>query len=341
MRHNLKAGGIGLLAIAVALAMLVAPVMAAAPTVDTETTDTATTSDLTDGTTINFSANSSTKSYIEGSFDSTNASIEIVDPATGEVHASNDSAAMKQTFSNSTSSTYYYAWNMTHSSLATMPMDAGQNKSVTIRFINDTSLESPDTTEITVYLQNSDDRAVVYAGDGAAAGTVTGLDVTTETDDGIPLFGSNSSTTTIEADNVGLGTNATGTTVHVIAANTSGEDPFTEATDSKWGGSYAESELHKGHRLNIAGHKHAVFHTSTPDYLVDGYTYATTDEINGHDAYTVHVADDYSGESSLDITTKANEKYGPVEGLFVKSAAKDGTLSNSFLASTGTTGAVV
>jgi hypothetical protein len=330
MTRPLRVGGIAAFAILATLALLVAPAMAAAPTPDSETANSPTTSDWTDGTTVpSFEANSSNTSYIEAQFDSTNASIEILDPNTGEVHASN--STLNQTYADATNNTWHYAWNLSHDALATMPMDAGENKSVTVKFINDSNHANPDTTEITVYLENQDDRAVVYAGDAADAGNITGLSASTAVDEGWFGLGSTSATTTVEADNVGL-VNASGTRIDVIVANTSGEDSFSEADDQALWGSYDTGEFHKGHQLHIANHNHAVFNQEAADYVVNDYTYAVTSTINGNDAYRIHVADDYSGESTLDVKTVANDKYGPWESMTIESAAKDGVLANSFLA---------
>lgn len=318
MTRTRRVGAIVAVAFFVALAMLAAPGMAASPTTDSETTDTSTTSDLTDGTVLNgWEANGDNYSWIEASYDSQNASVEIEDPDTGVIHASNSS--MKQTAAvdtdaSGTNDTWYYAWNMSHSELETMPHGASENKSVTIRFINDTSLDNPDTTEITVYLEAVDDRAVVYAGDQAAAGNVAGLDAETENKSSrLPDFLSSSddSKTTIRADNVDLGNNASGTEVHVVAANTSDADTFSEAEDGGWFASYGEGDYIPTHQLHLEGHKHAVFHSSAPtEDLATGYTYAETSTLGGHDAYTIHVDDDFEDQTTLDVKTVANEKYG-------------------------------
>lgn len=316
-----KAAGV-LIAIAVVLSVAVGPALAVAPTVDTETTDTSTTSDWTDGHTVtNFEANSSNTSYIEANFETDNASVEIVDPDTGVVHASNTSDSMEET--NTTNN--YYAWNLSHDELATMPMDAGENKSITVRFINDTSVENPDTTEITVYLENQNYRAVVYAGDEAAAGTVTGLTVDNTNESTLFGFGSERAQTHITADNVGID-GANTTEVTVIAANTSDADPFTDAEDRKAFGSYESGDFFGAHQFSIEGHDHAVFMSEAHEDVADGVTYATTGTVNGHDAYTIHLADDYEGETEVDVATAANDKYGFFTAFSVERNAMGGTL---------------
>lgn len=164
----------------------------------------------------------------------------------------------------------------------TWNQDASENKSVTIRFINDTFVDNPDTTEITVYLENTDDRAVVYAGDEAQADNLKAVDVTSEEASGIlATVGIEEDTHTVEADNAGLGNNASGTTVHVIAANQSGVDAFSQAEEKTFG-SYDEGDFMKSHLLEIEGHTHAVFNEDAPtEDLADGYTYGEATTING------------------------------------------------------------
>lgn len=318
-------GAVGLAAIML-LAMAAGPAMAAAPTVDTETTDTSTQSDVTDGSNVTgFEASSDNNTYLEASFDSTNASIEIVDPDSGVVHASNDSDAMTQTAavdsdSDGTNDTWYYAWNVSHDELATMPMDAGENKSITVRFINDTSLDNPDTTEITIYLENVEDRAVVYAGSEAAAGNVSGVEVTSETDEPfIGLFSSAEDSTTVEADSVDLGNNTSSTTVTVIAADTGGADVFGQAEASKLVGSYGAGDYMSSHALVIDGEQHAVFSgagEAPTDELATDVTYAETTTVDGEDAYQITVGDEHSG--AVDIETRANDGYGAYESFQVR-----------------------
>lgn len=331
MTRTIRVGGIATVAVLLALAMLVAPAMAAAPTVDTETTATSTTSDWTDGSSVNgFEANSSNTSWIEANFDSANASIEIVDPDTGVVHASNDSDAMGLTKNDSSgdgsTDEWFYNWNLSHDELATMPHDAGENKSITVRFINDSSMDSPDTTEITVYLDAVDERAVVYAGSEAQAGNVADVDASTEQPEGIlATVGIKSDSHLVEADNVGLGNNSTGTTVTVVAANTSGVDVFSQAEDKKIG-SYEEGDFMKTHTLSIEGHKHAVFMGPAPtEDLADGYTFGEATTVNGHDAYQIHVDEDYDGQSNIDVSTSAND--GPFFTFDIKSDAYGGAIN--------------
>lgn len=320
----MRVGGTVAVALLVALAVLATPGLAAAPTVDTESTATTTTSNVTDGTVIaGFEANSSNSSYLEANFDSANASVEIIDPDTGVVHATNDSDGMEVT----NSSENYYAWDIGHDELATIPHGANENKSVTIKLINNTDVDNPDTTEITVYLETVDDRAVVYGGAEAAAGNVGDVDVTTEVDEpplGLSILGSNSSTTSVSADSVSLGNTSEGTTVHVIAANTSGEDPFSAASEDGFLMGTSDGDFIDAHQLQVAGHNHAVFLSEAPDGVVDGYTYGVTETVNGEDAYAVHIGDDYSGESSVDISTTANDDYGPWTSLQVQRDALGG-----------------
>jgi hypothetical protein len=73
----------------------------------------------------------------------------------------------------------------------------------------------------------------------------------------------------------------------------------------------------------VEGHPQAAFNTNAPDDLADDYTHATVGERNGHDTYSIHVEDDYEGESNVDVETVANDEYGPLQKRSVRSAAYD------------------
>lgn len=221
-----------------------------------------------------------------------------------------------------------YTFNVSQDQLGTIPGDANGTTDVKVNAWGEDSSTNTVNTSVDSFnatLEFHDGYAVVYVGDEASAGNVNGVDVNANEASGIlAKVGVSEDTYTVDADSVGLGQNASGTTVHVVVANESNVSAFEEAEDRLWG-SYESGDFVGSHLLQVSGHTHAVFYEDAPvDDLADGYTYAEKTERNGHDSYAVHVDDDYDGESSLDISTTAND--GPTVGFLVKRDAFGGAL---------------
>lgn len=238
------------------------------------------------------------------------------------VAVSNDSIATDDTS---------YTFNLSQSEMATTPGDAGGNTTVTVNAWGEDSDTDTVNTSVQSFdadLQFTDDYAVVYAGDSAVDGDASGVDLSTETVETWFGFGDNETSSTLEADSVGLGQNASGTTVHVIMANGSTDDAFSQAAEAGFLSSIDTESFVPSHQLLLAGHQHAVFYEGAPvDELADGYTYAETTDRGGHNAYTVHVDDDYEDESSLDVEAHANDGLRFDEELSVKADAFGGWFS--------------
>ena len=311
-------GAVVLMALAVALAFGAAPA-AATSHVDTLAGD---------GTDVVQNFNASDDRFIEYTLDADDQTngfdgdgstvLKMNVTHNGEEHAS----ASNSTFDGTALS---YTFNISQDELATVPGEANSSTTVTVNAWGEddggnvtTSLDSFNAT-----LEYQDGYAVVYIGDAEVAGDTTDITVNADSPEGIfATLGVSDPTYNVEADNVGLGQNASGTTVHIVAANQTDSDAFSEA-DSKLFGSYEAQDFHSDHLLEVQGHTHAVFVEEAPvDDLADGYTYATVGERNGHDAYSVHIADDYSGESSVDVSTTAND--GPRVSFLVKRDAYGG-----------------
>jgi hypothetical protein len=220
-----------------------------------------------------------------------------------------------------------YTFNVSHAELGTVPGDANETTNITVNAWGEGADGSVNTTTDTfdAGLEFADDYAVVYAGQSAADGNVNGVSLDTETTEKWFGLASSDTSTTTEADNVGLGSTADGTTVHVVVANTSSEDPFAAAEEGGLLSNYdTEGAYMPTHQLMIEDAPHAVFNSEAPEALTDGYTYATVDDRNGHDAYAVHVDEDYEDESSIDVTASANDEYGFIKSTQVKSNAYGG-----------------
>ncbi len=145
-----------LLLVMVLLVSTAGVAFAAAPTVDSETTDTSQTSDLTDGGTQTH--NDTATSNLSWSADSANSSVEITQNGTTVYEASPDHYA-----ENSTSGTYYYNVSLADdtSDYDGLEVGAGENATLNVTFTNDSNVDNPDTTNISFTYVNSEDIAFI------------------------------------------------------------------------------------------------------------------------------------------------------------------------------------
>lgn len=146
-------------------------VAAVSPTVDSETTNSSSTSDLVGGETLTDLDNSSMEQHVEAVFDSENPAIEIRSSTDSDVvYHRYDGGDLTQTYADANNSTYNYEVNLTHSSaFGDVPIDANENKTVDVVFINNTEAETPDETVISVTLANDGDRTVARLDDATIA----------------------------------------------------------------------------------------------------------------------------------------------------------------------------
>ena len=262
----------------------------------------ATTSLAGDGTDhiTNFNASQDDHLTYTLSSDGTDFGTDSTDTVYLNVTVNDEHVQVSNSSISSTASSYTF--NLSHEELGTVPGDAGENTTITVNAWGEGADGSVNTSVTTfdATLGFHDDYAVVYAGQSAADGNVDGLSLDTEsTEQWFGLASSDTSTTT-EADNVGLGNTSEGTTVHVVVANTSDEDPFEAATDGGFLSSYdTEGAYMPTHQLMVEDNAQAVFNSEPPEALTDGYTYATVGDRGGHDAYAIHVDEDYEYESSV------------------------------------------
>jgi len=149
------------LALVVLLSAGIGGVMAAAPTVDTETTNTASTSDLTDGGTQTY--NDTTSTTLNWSADSPNASVEIMQDGETLFEASPEPYEAVDTDSSGSNDTWYYNVSLADDTSDYDGLEVGADENVTLNvtLTNDTSVDSPDTTNISYEFQNSEDTAFI------------------------------------------------------------------------------------------------------------------------------------------------------------------------------------
>ncbi|WP_135306369.1 hypothetical protein [Haloarcula amylovorans] len=141
------------------------PAMAAAPSVDSESTDTTTTSEVTAGSTQTY--NDSTNSTLSYSADSNSTGVDVQQgDRTLESYEQNSSDVLE--WQTTATSTYYV--NATFADDASdytgIEADAGENVDLTAEIINDTSLGADaDTTNVSYTFANDANTSFIYYND--------------------------------------------------------------------------------------------------------------------------------------------------------------------------------
>lgn len=144
-------------------------VMAAAPSVDSETTTTAQDSDLTDNSTQTY--NTTTASNFSWSADSADSVVKVKQNGTLLTTFSPDHYHTENTTGDSTPETWYFNKSVADdgSDYPGLSADANENVTLTYTIINNTSAANPDTTNVTVYFQNKEVEAFTRADSATVA----------------------------------------------------------------------------------------------------------------------------------------------------------------------------
>lgn len=274
-------------------------------------TDTAGTqqTEVTDGATYTTFNASGPIGWLNATYDSNNVALEIIDPDTNEVVNRFGNASSRWELYNTTSR----GINLTESDFATMPMDANQNKSVTLRLIGNTSADNPPMTNLTIYLENTDERAVVHAGSTATGdGGIAEVDEV-ETRGWSFWSTSTENTTMLEADNVGV--NGTATDVYVVYADETVAEPYETAAANKsvlWGLStsdYADGDQIKDQVGFVDGMAYGIYYNEVPEDAdnAEDHTYYTWTSVNGESAHMINLGEDFEDETSVDVETIGND----------------------------------
>lgn len=286
----------------------VMPAMAAVPGIDTETGNTATTSDISAGTTVaNFDASSDKYLTVAVTADTNDSKVEILRKDTGQVVYSNASMFEAAVDTSTTPDTYYMEANLSHAEMKELERDANENVTMQLKVTNDTTASSPDTKTVDFYIENSKNKTVAFISDADKSATDSPVEINTRGRDYI-LFDTRtdySETTTIESVD-----SAENTTVTYVFGNTTTADTFSAAEDSM-------GSLSSGDTFWFVT-------TETEDKLVRPFfksaasdhpdTYAVyKSNFEGHPAVTYHYNasgrfDDLNGRAEIENTVKGNKK---------------------------------
>jgi hypothetical protein len=298
MNFSKRSIGSIVLVVALVLSALTAGSMAA--TVDTETTVTATQSELTTGTTIvDYAGEPLANGDVEANVTSTDPAFRVIDGETGMVVDTFSGTDLNQTGSVDTGTdgnadAWYYRTNVSEA-FQKVPINAGENKTVAIKIVDDRTLDEANETYtwLNVTVDGVADRAIFAGTD----------DALTFDQDGWSVLGFDLSVDdNVEWEQTDVGVNGSGSTVSLRVTNATGADRFATSADGLSSGDWIWTS-----QLWINETPHKVYYESAPDDVDSSATYGVYDPTD--DTVTAHLGDDYDGESYVDMRVVGNDAY--------------------------------
>lgn len=277
---------------------------AAAPTIDTTSSPTSQTSDLTDGGTQAY--NGTTASNFSWVADSPNSSLEITQNNTTVYMASPNHYATNDTDGDGNAEEYFYNVTLSDDGSDYSGLEANASEQVTLTFTatNNTEASSPDTSNFTVYFQNGEERAFTSTDNVETA--ESGMFALNVPD--VPFLGSNDS----ESEEVG--TSRTTKTVSVTnntsevtfdTSNTNLSDAFTQSFDGQSSGDFVWAST-----VNVNGEYVPFYYESAGDqsWLNNTDTYATVSSDGS--TVTIHNAGASADNGTLEVEMVGDQKLG-------------------------------
>ncbi|SEW32907.1 hypothetical protein [Natrinema salifodinae] len=279
---------------------------AAEPTVDSD-------SDLQDTDTwVDFNASENTTQKINyTNTDAQDGALVVWDPDTGDnasdaqVHAEFDNSS--DAFYERNATADEYGFNLSGDDLETVPMEAGENKSVKVTIANqsDWEGENANLTTMDVTLDNTMERSVMYIGDHQVENEAYGLshtDKDPKTVAGINIPFTGEQATSLDTSRDIDGSN---TTVYAYMANDSVASHFDDNFGSLDSATWSDDTLAQ------LGDDAAVkaYASSLPDDL-DSSTSALKHDTSGStDALVLELGDEHDGESSIDMQVNSDPGF--------------------------------
>jgi len=305
-----------LVAVLVAFAPLAGLAGGAAPSIDNNPTPedaTSTQSEILDGGNLtNFSANSSQNTTFQHITDSNDTKVEILANNDSYVAYANSSTA--HVANNSTSNTDNHNVTVGHDELADVEHGIGENTTMTYKMYNNTSVSSPDTSNITFYLEWDNQTTVQNVDDS----DVDDGDVVSVAEDPFEVAGTNLTMGPLGADNARVETdersvNGTDTDVVVVLSNSTVNDDFdAAASDASSGDELSGFKLTRTAVVMTVDDEVVavpVYQSSTPSGVDDtDDTYALyQDDFGGEDALVINLgADDFDSPDDVEVDAVGN-----------------------------------
>lgn len=281
----------------VALAALSMPVLADAPSIDTETDNTTATSELQDGTTIdNFTADSGTNSTLS-TYDDDNVSrvVEVVDGDYTLETLSENATYVSEATTGVTR--YFYNRTISHDVFEYAEVTAGEQHNVSLKIYNtsdsgELSANNTSSANITVTLNASDGRTLrrISNGSDALEFNELGLRAT------VPFVSSSSDA---DLSQEGLGVSGDSTDVILSVNDADAQDNFTSSLEEADSGQWAP-----GATATVDGDLVPVFKDEASG-MSDGDTYAVYDTDSKDVVF--NLGDDYSDADSVDVGIESDD----------------------------------
>jgi hypothetical protein len=274
---------------------------AADPVVDdgTLTNDNTTSeSEITDDHTFeNFTANESRSSTVQYRTDSNNTKVEILVPVDGqnETVYTNTSAELLEWDSSNNEGQFNVSIN--HGDLADVPGAINENRTGYLTITNNTEVADPNTTTLTVYFNHTDERSVMYVGDGTVANN---SDVGVEHKETLFSVGSVNVTDPRSNDRTHLTTtrnvNGSATDVVVILGNDSVAQDYEDTFGSADAGTWKGTAVH-----TVEGEGARAYASELPDDVADDASTVTYTQVGGQDALVIETGSAAEDTDSIDV----------------------------------------
>lgn len=313
MNTTIKRLALALLALVVVTSGAM-PAFAATSSIDEETTDTSTQSDIVSaGTTeiADFERNESNFTVVEVTFDSApsgDAKMAILDPSTADKNEDMESVYSNGSAEETNATTNNYLWNVSHDELEDVPVEPNTKTKFLLKTwdTDDTS----NATYTTFYITADDDTSVIRIGESFADSDDVSIE---EANPWLARISSSydTDTATIETDD----RNTTANTTHeVVLANTSVSDSFTSAAEDRDAGAWLASVTvtAEGDDGDVAIPVFKNEKTDEWEFLDDDEAYAVYN--TDSDRLEIHLAGDErfedADETSFTVTSNQNIGLG-------------------------------
>lgn len=289
-----------------------APVGAAQPTIDTSTSDqTSSTTEVQAGDTLgldnSFSANDSNTTTLQYVADSNDSKVRIEGPNGVQVYA-NTSA--NQVSWNSTQGDGNFNVTVNHGALDDLERGVNENVTTTWYVTNNTSADSPATTNITVYVESDNSKSVEVISDQ----DVDDGDIVTVEQDAFEVAGMNitagplgADVSTIETESRNV--NGSTTDVAVVFGNESVADDFSSVAEDADSGEKLSSLVSLNRNVVLLTDSDdevtavPVYFEEAPDDVDEDSTYAVQKDVGGQDGIVVNLGSDFEDASSVEVET--------------------------------------
>ncbi|MFC4553540.1 MULTISPECIES: hypothetical protein [Halorussus] len=299
--------------------------LAAKPSIDTETTNTTSTSEITDGSVIDVrnGANASDYHSIQYTADSENSKLKVTLNGSKEgdaVFYANSSAEVVDSASNT------YKVNFSEVELADVPRKVNQNVTLDFTIINNTAAANSDTTTIQVTLRNGANNSVVYVSD---------FDVEDSND--IETFNKNTTIAGLtipfttkdysQISDLDRNVNGSATDVTVVFGNGTVAEDYSNAVASD--ASEGDWLISQASLLSTTPVK--VYNEEAPDSVSDGDSYGVySSDIGGQAGITYELGETFEDEDEVTVNSFGNKNYGFSYSLLKSFGALDAIKAASF-----------